>query len=438
MSIIRILDLRGSQLDATSVAKFLPRAAMDIDQAAKAVAPLIERVKTYGAKAVAEIGLEFDGFSSEPILVSQSEIKAAVENLEPSLKAAIEEAIRRNRAVSEATKPKPSSVELDDGAMVSERFVPVDSVGLYAPGGKAVYPSSVVMNVVPAQVAGVKNISVASPGQKDFGGRPHPTVLATAGLLGIDQVYCMGGAAAIAGFAFGLPEIGLDPVAMITGPGNIYVAAAKKLLRSVAAIDSEAGTTEIMIIADDSANAEYVAADLIAQAEHDEAAAAVLVTTSEALIQKVSEELAIQIKTSKHSMRIQLALAAQQSALVLVDSISNAVDISNHYASEHLSIQHENPAELLKGIRSAGAIFIGENSPVSLGDYLAGSNHVLPTGGTARHSSGLSVHTFLKPQQLVEYSSTSLKAVNEKLEIFAKAEDLPAHGEAVSRRFRAK
>ena len=316
--------------------------------------------------------------------------------------------------------------------------MPMDSVGLYAPGGKAVYPSSVIMNAVPAQVAKVPRIVLASPGQKQFAGRPHPSVLATAAILGLDEVYCMGGPAAIAAFAYGLDDVNLSPVRLVTGPGNSYVAAAKRLVRSDVAIDSEAGTTEILIIADRGANPKFVAADLISQAEHDEAAAAVLVTDSSQLIAQVVEELERQVVDAKHSVRILEALGGQQSAIVLVDDIEAAVMVSNHYATEHLELLVADPAALVDSITNAGAVFLGEYSPVSVGDYLAGSNHVLPTGGSARYSSGLGVHTFLRVQQVIDYAKEGLAEISESLPLFAQAEDLPAHGSAVSKRFEGR
>lgn len=331
--------------------------------------------------------------------------------------------------------PKNFGVALAEGANVSQRYVPMDSVGLYVPGGKAVYPSSVVMNAVPAQVAGVQKIYLATPGQRDFAGRPHPTVLATAALLGLQDVFCIGGPAAIAAFAYGIEEIDLPAVRLITGPGNSYVAAAKRLVRSTVAIDSEAGTTEILIIADEFANPKLVAADLISQAEHDESAAAVLVTDSEVLLTRVLLELENQVAATKHSKRVSEALGGQQSALVLVDSLDQAVLVANLYATEHLEILVSEPNHVLPKITNAGAIFLGEYSPVSLGDYLAGSNHVLPTGASAKFSSGLGVHTFLRPQQVIDYSKDALEEHVRSLPLFANAEDLPAHGEAVLKRF---
>lgn len=433
---IRKLDLRNQSLTGDQIARLLPRAPLDIASAARQVEPILERVRAGGGKAVSEIAFELDGFRSDPIRVQTEELDRALAELRPDLLAAIKLGIDRVRRVSEATMPSDVSVQLAEGSSVSQRFLPVDSVGTYAPGGKAVYPSSVIMSVVPAQVAGVAKIVLASPGQREFGGRPHPTVLATAKLLGVKEVFSMGGPAAIAAFAYGLGDLGLAPVRLITGPGNIFVAAAKRNLRSLVAIDSEAGTTEIMIIADSTAKANFVAADLISQAEHDEAAAAILLSTSSDLLSEVERELQRQVPDHKHAERIGVALAGQQSALVLCSDLEQAIEIANCYATEHLEIQTQNPSEVAAKITNAGALFLGDYSPVSLGDYLAGSNHVLPTGGSAARNAGLGVHTFLRPQQLVEYSRAGLEGVSGPLFSFASAEDLPAHGEAVAERFR--
>lgn len=435
MSSIRIVDLRGSNPSEQEINGLLPRAKLDISQALKLVEPIVADVKGAGVSAISKYALQFDGLDPDPIRVGKTELDSALEGLDPKVRLAIEKSIERVRIVCEASLPKGFNTEVSAGAFVAQRFVPVDSVGLYAPGGKAVYPSSVIMNVVPAQVAGVKTINLASPGQAQFSGRPHPTVLATAALLGVENVFCMGGAAAVAAFAYGVDEINLKPVSLITGPGNIYVAAAKRLVRGDVAIDSEAGTTEIMIIADQSANASFVAADLISQAEHDEAAAAILVTDSSELAQKVVGQIDQQLPGSKHQERIRSALGGMQSAVVIVESIEQAIVVANAYATEHLEILTEDNQGVLSKITNAGAIFMGEYSPVSLGDYLAGSNHVLPTGGSARFSSGLGVHTFFKVQQVISYSELALSELSEELPIFARAEDLPAHGEAVSRRF---
>ncbi len=327
--------------------------------------------------------------------------------------------------------PKDTSVTLGAGAMVQQRWSPVDSVGLYVPGGKAVYPSSVIMNVVPAQVAGVKRLAVVTPGQKAFAGRPHPTVLATAALLGVTEVYAIGGPAAIAALAYGVDSIGLEPVVLVTGPGNNLVTAAKRALRGVIGIDSEAGATEIMVLADAGANPKFVAADLISQAEHDESAASILVTDSEELLESVAEELSQLLPHAHHRARIETALDGQQSALVLVDDLVQATLVANAYASEHLEIQVEDPKALAAEISNAGAIFLGPFAPVSLGDYMAGSNHVLPTSQQAKFGSGLGVHSFLRAVQVIDYSEPALAEIAEQIRLFADEEGLPSHGDAV-------
>jgi histidinol dehydrogenase len=435
MPIMRQLDLRGQLLTEAKIDSLLPRSKHDGLSAEQVAVEVIAGVKIGGASYLRKLTQDLDGFDPEPLRVSSKELQSALASCDAALRSAIEMAIERNRLVSQAAMPKPFTIELANGSKVSQRYVPMDSVGLYAPGGKAVYPSSVIMNAVPAQVAKVPRIVLASPGQKQFAGRPHPSVLATAAILGLDEVYCMGGPAAIAAFAYGLDDANLLPVRLVTGPGNAFVAAAKRLVRSDVAIDSEAGTTEIFIIADKGANSKFVAADLISQAEHDEAAAAVLVTDSAELIESVLVELQSQLSDAKHSARISQALTGQQSALVLVDDIEAAVAVSNHYATEHLELLVADPTALLSSITNAGAVFLGEYSPVSVGDYLAGSNHVLPTGGTARYSSGLGVHTFLRTQQVINYAEEGLAQISESLPIFAQAEDLPAHGSAVSKRF---
>ena len=436
MPAIRKLDLRGLSPSEAELAALIPRAKLNIDAATDVARGVIDSVKTGGLSYIRELSKKLDGFDPEPLRVSSEELAKALSSLDGELRSAIEISIDRNRRASEAAMPVAFTIDLSEGASVSQRYVPMDSVGLYVPGGKAVYPSSVVMNAVPAQVAGVEKIYLASPGQKDFGGRPHPTVLATAAILGLEDVFCIGGPAAIAAFAYGLDEINLPAVRLVTGPGNSFVAAAKRLVRSSVAIDSEAGTTEILIIADQFANPKFVAADLISQAEHDESAAAVLVTDSEDLLSEVLLEIEQQLTGTKHSKRVAESLGGQQSALVLVDSIEQAIRVTNSYATEHLEIMVQDPERVLPRITNAGAIFLGEYSPVSLGDYLAGSNHVLPTGGAAKFSSGLGVHTFLRPQQIVNYSKDALREVGEVLPLFANAEDLPAHGDAVSERFK--
>ena len=434
-NVIRLLDLRGQIISAEVVARELPRAAIDMAAAVEDVRPLVSQIRNEGASALVELAKKFDGIDINPIKVTSDELSQALNALDLDLKASLEIAIDRVRKVSELGKPKGFSVELAAGAVVQQRYQPIESVGLYVPGGKAVYPSSVIMNVVPAQVAGVKKLAIATPGQKEFGGRAHPIVLGTAALLGVQDVYVIGGPAAVIAFAYGIPEIGLEPVDLVTGPGNLYVAAAKRLLRGVIAIDSEAGPTEVMVIADSTAKPEFVAADLISQAEHDELAAAVLITDSEEFAQKVMDSLAELVVNTSNKERVLAAFSGQQSAVVLVDDLNQAAEIANFYATEHLELQTASNDELLGKISNAGAIFIGDFSPVSLGDYLAGSNHVLPTGGQARFGSGLGVHTFLRPQQVIKYSESALSEVANNVVAIADSEGLQAHGDAIRIRF---
>lgn len=431
---MRVLEIKGP-ITQDQIRGALPRASVSVEKALQTVLPLIEDVRTNSLEALLAQAERFDGVRPLHVRVPQAELAKAKSELSDELRAAIETAIERVRKVSLAGVPHDFDVELGSGAIVSQRYVPVDSVGLYVPGGKAVYPSSVVMNAVAAQSAGVPRIAISSPAQKEFGGLPHPTILATAALLGVDEVYAIGGAAAVAAFAYGIPEIDLAPVRMVTGPGNVYVAAAKRALRGLIGIDSEAGPTEIMIIADGFANPKSIAADLISQAEHDENAAAVLVTNSKELIAAVGLELAAQVALTKNSDRVAKSLAGMQSALVLVPDMATAVAISNEYATEHLEVQTQNPEALLPQLTNAGAIFLGEYSPVSLGDYLAGSNHVLPTGEQAKFGPGLGVHTFLRPQQVINYSRSALEEVADQLDTFSIAEGLSAHGDAAKIRF---
>ena len=413
----------------------IPRAATDVTSASAIAEQLITDVRERGEAALLDQAERLDGVRPDAIRVPQAAIAAALEGLDPVVRSALDEAIVRVRAASGAQLPAPVTTTLSAGAQIVQRWAPVARVGLYVPGGKAVYPSSVVMNVVPAQVAGVSSIALASPPQRQFGGSVHPTILAAAALLGIDEVYAMGGAGAIGAFAYGVPGAGLDPVQLITGPGNVFVAAAKRLVRGQAGIDAEAGPTEILVIADASANAAFVAADLVSQAEHDELASAVLVTDSAELAAQVRAELLTRAPAAAHSERVAEALRGQQSAIVLVDDLAAAVAFSNAYGPEHLEIQTRDPDDLLEGIESAGAIFVGDHSPVSLGDYLAGSNHVLPTGGQARFSAGLGAYTFLRPQQVVRYDREGLSGVRDHIVALAMAEDLPAHAQAVTARF---
>jgi histidinol dehydrogenase len=430
---IRTLDLRGQALSKAGYQRAIPRASLDIATAMRAIEPILERVKNGNESELLKLAEEFDGVRPASIRVSQVELDKALKNLDPAVRTALELSISRIRKVHEDQKRLDKTTNVVDGGVVTERWIPVDRVGLYVPGGRAVYPSSVLMNVIPAQIAEVSSIAVASPPQKEFGGLPHPTILAACALLGINEVYAIGGAQAIALFAYGMEGLS-EKCDLVTGPGNIYVAAAKRALRGVIGIDSEAGPTEIAILADESAIAGDVASDLISQAEHDVIAAAVLVTTSPELAAKVIKELEVRTALTKHSKRIIQALSGIQSAIVLVDSISQGIDVVNAYAAEHLEIQTRNASQDALKIRNAGAVFIGRFSPVSLGDYSAGSNHVLPTGGCACHSSGLSVQTFLRGIHYIEYKKEAFIDLVPTVITLANSEDLPAHGEAMSAR----
>ena len=436
---IRRVDLRGrvaagevSDLQA-EVNALVPRAVFDVEKALDVARPICLDVRHRGLEAIREYGEKFDHVRVEDIRVPAEALKTALEELDPEVRSAFEESIRRVREVSQDELTADIASEPAPGGRVTQRFVPVQRVGLYVPGGRAPLASSVLMNVVPAQVAGVPSLAVASPPQKEFGGLPHPTVLAVCALLGIEEVYAMGGAQAIAGFAYGFD--GCKKVNLITGPGNIYVVAAKRFMLGEVGIDSEAGPTEIAVLADDTADPKHVAADLISQAEHDPMAASVLVTPSEALAAAVEAELPGQVAKTKHQDRVTEALTGQQSAVVLVDDLEQGTAVVDAYAAEHLEIQTADAEERAGLITNAGAIFVGSWSPVSLGDYCAGSNHVLPTAGCACHSSGLSVRSFLKAVHVINYSRDALQAVAGHVVTLAHAEDLPAHGTAVSVRF---
>ncbi|GII02465.1 histidinol dehydrogenase [Planobispora takensis] len=424
-------DLRGALPE--DLRDVLPRAELDVEAALTMVRPICEDVHHRGVAAVRELTARFDGVELESTRVPAEAITRALEELDPRVRAALEESIRRARLVHRDQRRTDVTTRVVPGGTVTERWVPVERVGLYVPGGQAVYPSSVVMNVVPAQEAGVTSLAVTSPAQKEFGGLPHPTILAACALLGVEEVYAVGGAQAVAMFAYGTEECA--PVTMVTGPGNIWVAAAKRLLKGRIGIDSEAGPTEIAVLADSTADPAHVAADLISQAEHDQIAAAVLVTDSVELAEAVEKELPGQVAATKHSERIATALSGRQSGILLVDDMEAGLRVVDAYAAEHLEIHTADAPALAARVRNAGAIFVGTYAPVSLGDYLAGSNHVLPTGGCACHSSGLSVQTFLRGIHVVEYTREALAGAAAHVSVLADAEDLPAHGAAVRVRF---
>ncbi|OAN31432.1 histidinol dehydrogenase [Mycolicibacterium iranicum] len=437
-ALLRRIDLRGAARSAAGLRTALPRGGVDVEAVVPKVRPIVDAVAARGAEAALEYGATFDGVRPDRVRVPEHKLSDALDQLDADVRTALEVAIERARAVHADQRRTDTTTTLAPGATVTERWVPVERVGLYVPGGNAVYPSSVVMNVVPAQTAGVDSLVIASPPQAEFSGLPHPTILAAAALLGVDEVWAVGGAQAVALLAYGGTDTDgseLAPVDMITGPGNIYVTAAKRICRSQVGIDAEAGPTEIAILADHTADPVHVAADLISQAEHDEMAASVLVTDSSDLADAIDRELVLQLETTVHRERVTTALSGAQSAIVLVDDIEAGVRTVNAYAAEHLEIQTADAAAVAGRIRSAGAIFVGPWSPVSLGDYCAGSNHVLPTAGCARHSSGLSVQTFLRGIHVVDYSEAALKDVSGHVITLANAENLPSHGEAVRRRF---
>jgi histidinol dehydrogenase len=435
---LRRIDLCGSVPPPAELRSVLPRADVDVDSVVHLVRPIVDDVAARGVSAVLEYTERFDKVRPATVRVPGAELTKALDGLDPAVRAALTEAIDRVRKVHADQRRTDVTTQVVPGGTVTERWVPVGRVGLYAPGGLAVYPSTVVMNVVPAQLAGVESLVVCSPPQAEFGGLPHPTILAAAELLGVNEVWAVGGAQAVALLAHGGTDTdgsALEPVDLVTGPGNIYLTAAKRLLRGVIGIDAEAGPTEIAILADHTADPVHVAADLISQAEHDTLAASVLVTTSLSLADAVDAELQRQVIATKHAERITTALHGKQSGCVLVSDVDDGLKVVDAYAAEHLEIQTADAKDVASRVRNAGAVFVGAYAPVSLGDYCAGSNHVLPTGGCARHSSGLSVQTFLRGIHVIDYTADALREVADRVVALANAEDLPAHGQAVTARF---
>lgn len=436
---LSVTDLRPLDTATADLSRIIPRANVDVSSVVPVVAPIIEQVRHGGEPTLLELAERFDGVRPPALRVPAEALEAALAGLDPRVRAALEESIRRARLVHAAQHPQDSTVELGEGAVVENHWLPVGRVGLYVPGGRAVYPSSVVMNVVPAQAAGVGSLAVTSPPQRDHGGLPHPTVLAACALLGVDEVYAAGGAQAVAMLAHGVQDDDggwlCAPVDLVTGPGNVYVAAAKRALQGVIGVDAEAGPSEIAVIADGTARADWVAADLISQSEHDPLAASVLITDSEDLLRDVQAAIEAQVPGAFHEDQIREALTGPQSGVLLVRDMDQAVEVSDRYATEHLEIQTRDPEALVGRIRNAGAVFVGPHAPVPLGDYSAGSNHVLPTSGTARHSSGLNTVTFLRLQQRIRYTETGLEEVADGIGVLAEDERLPAHGAAIRARF---
>ena len=424
---IRRIDLRGDT--APDHRTVVPRAEFDVEAALDVVRPICDAVRHRGVDAIRELSAKFDHVEQDDIVVPTEALHAALDALDPAVRAGLEESITRLRATCEAELEPDVVTQVVPGGTVTQRMIAVERVGLYVPGGIAPLVSSVVMNVVPAQVAGVPSIALTSSPQSSNGALPRPTILAACALLGVEEVYAVGGAQAIAMFAYGAGPC--RPVDLVTGPGNIYTVSAKRLLRGVVGIDSEAGPTEIAILADETADPAYVAADLVSQAEHDPQAASVLVTPSEQLADEVEAELDKQVSNTVHVDRIRTALSGTQSGIVLVDDLEQGLAVVNAYAAEHLEIQTEDATRWASRVRNAGAVFVGPFAPVSLGDYCAGSNHVLPTGGCACHSSGLSVRAFRKAVHVVEYDESALRDVASHVMTLADAEGLPGHGAAV-------
>ena len=433
---LHVTDLRGRSPSTSELRRALPRGGVDVHSIIPTVAPIVDAVRNFGANQALEFGHQFDSVRAESVRVPAAIIAEAQRELAPELREALIAAIGRIRKVHAEQKPAEHTTQLGPGATVAQRFIPIARVGCYVPGGKAVYPSSVLMNVIPAQEAGTASIVVCTPPQASHGGWPHPTILAACALLGVEEVWAVGGAQAIALMAYGDDAHDLEPVDMITGPGNIYVTAAKRLVNGVVGIDAEAGPSEIAIIADDSADANYVALDLISQAEHDEQAASVLITDSVRLADEVRECVEKHAAHTLNSQRAASALAGAQSGIVLVDDVDQAITVANAYAAEHLEIHTADARAVARQITNAGAIFIGAYSPVPLGDYAAGSNHVLPTSGTARFNPGLSTHTFLRPVSLIEYDQAALRELGPHIMTLAEDEYLPAHGEAIAARMK--
>lgn len=434
---LRTIDLRGTSHSYKELRQIVPRQTSDyVGNALATVEDIIARVRADGAPYLRELSQRFDGVTQGALRVPQSSIDGAVAALDPAVREGLEIAIARTRAFAAAQRPDDKTIEVAPGAKLTNRWTPVRRAGVYVPGGLAVYPSSVIMNTVPAQAAGVGSLVLCTPPQKEFGGLPHPTILAAAGLLGVTEVWAIGGAQALAAMAYGIDDDGetLEPVDTITGPGNIFVAMAKRALQGVVGVDGEAGTTEIAVIADDTATPDYVAADLISQAEHDPNAGSILITHSSALAKAVTEAITSRAASTKHAERVATALSGPQSGIILTNSLDQSIAVADAYAAEHLEIHTEDAAAVAARVRNAGAIFIGGFSPVPLGDYAAGSNHVLPTGGSAAFASGLNTTVFMKAVQLIEYSEEALAEIGDAIVAVAEDEDLPAHGEAITAR----
>ncbi|MGN0422443.1 MAG: histidinol dehydrogenase [Lachnospiraceae bacterium] len=410
----------------------LKRSPNNYGQYEQGVAEILERVKTEKDQALFDYTKKYDqaDISAENIRVTEEEIQEAYDLADPALVEIIRKALHNIKTYHEKQRQYSWFDSKPDGTMLGQKVTPLHRVGVYVPGGKAVYPSSVLMNIVPAKVAGVDEIIMVTPPGRD--GKVTPNTLIAACEAGADAIYKVGGAQAIGALAYGTESI--PKVDKIVGPGNIYVALAKKAVYGHVSIDAIAGPSEILVIADDTANPRYVAADLLSQAEHDELASAILVTTSEELAQKVSDEVDEFVKILSRKEIIQKSLD-NYGYILVADTMEEVIEIANDIASEHLEIQTKNPYDVMTKIRNAGAIFIGEYSSEPLGDYFAGPNHVLPTNGTAKFFSPLSVDDFIKKSSIIAYSREALEGIHEDIENFAKAEQLTAHANSIKVRF---
>ena len=410
----------------------LKRSPNNYDAYASSVQETIDQIRERKDEALFELTERFDGakIDAGSIRVTKEEIEAAYAEVDPELIAVIRKAITNIRVYHEKQRQYSWFDSTPEGTILGQKITPIEKAGVYVPGGKAAYPSSVLMNIIPAKVAGVSRIIMTTPPGKD--GRVNPGTLVAANEAGADEIYKAGGAQAIAAMAFGTQSI--PKVDKIVGPGNIYVALAKKAVYGHVSIDSVAGPSEILVIADETANPRFVAADLLSQAEHDELASAILVTTSRTLAEEVSKETEGFLEKLSRANIIRKSLD-NYGHILLADNIDQAIDIANAIASEHLEIVTKNPFEVMTKIRNAGAIFIGEYSSEPLGDYFAGPNHILPTNGTARFFSPLSVDDFVKKSSIIYYSEEALKARKDDIMLFAKSESLTAHANSIGVRF---
>ncbi|RGD95777.1 histidinol dehydrogenase [Clostridiaceae bacterium AM27-36LB] len=410
----------------------LKRSPGNYGQYQDTVQEIVDRVKTKGDQALFELTRKFDweGIDASNVKVTEAEVQEAYDTIDPQLVETIRKSLKNIREYHEKQKQYSWFDTTPEGTMLGQKVTPLASAGVYVPGGKAVYPSSVLMNIVPAKIAGVAHVVMCTPCNKE--GKVNPAVLVAAKEAGADEVYKVGGAQAIAAMAFGTESI--PKVDKITGPGNIFVALAKKAVSGFVSIDSIAGPSEILVLADETANPRYVAADLLSQAEHDEMASAILVTTSKELAEKVSEEVDAFVKILSRKEIISKSLD-NYGYILVAETLEDAIETVDLIASEHLEIVTKNPFEVMMKVKNAGAIFLGEYSSEPLGDYFAGPNHILPTNGTARFFSPVSVDDFIKKSSIIYYSREALQRVHKDIEYFAKAEQLTAHANSIAVRF---